>query len=69
MKDDRMEKTCRFCERAKTLSDGSVMLCEKLGVVGATFSCRRFRYDPLKRDPKRPRLEEALERLEFTDIG
>ncbi|MBQ4353522.1 MAG: hypothetical protein IJC71_01375 [Clostridia bacterium] len=46
------EKYCKYCEKAKTLSDPDRMLCEKHGVVSAGHSCRLFRYDPLKRAPK-----------------
>ena len=29
-------------------------MCPKRGVVSAAGSCRRFRYDPLKRVPPKP---------------
>jgi len=37
------------------------MLCEKKGVVDAGYHCRRFCYDPLKRDPGVPRSAPSLE--------
>ncbi len=57
--DERIEKYCKYCERAKTLSDPDIMLCEGHGVVSAGHVCRRFRYDPLKRAPRRPTLQSA----------
>ena len=66
--DDRIEKCCRYCERAKSLADESVMLCGRYGVVDTLFCCRRFRYDPLKRNPKRAKLEDKLDELEFIKI-
>ena len=68
--DDRIERYCKYCEHASSLSDPDSMLCRKIGVVGASHCCRRFRYDPLKRVPKRKdgALEEELEELEFVKI-
>jgi len=53
-RDERIEKYCKYCEKAKTLSDPDVMLCDGQGIVSAGHVCRKFRYDPLKRAPKRP---------------
>ena len=50
--EDKFEKYCKYCEKAKTLSDPDRMLCPNRGVVDAGYVCRLFRYDPLKRAPK-----------------
>lgn len=67
--DDRIEKYCKYCEHAGTLSDPDAMLCDKAGVVSASHCCRRFRYDPMKRKPRR-RADalEALEDLPFAEV-
>ena len=31
------------------------MICQKYGIVPAAHRCRKFRYDPLKRVPSRPK--------------
>jgi hypothetical protein len=59
------EKFCKYCERAKTLSDPDTMLCGRHGVVPAGHSCRRFRYDPLKRTPNRSVRELNFEYIEI----
>lgn len=64
MERNEIEKYCKYCEEAKTLSDPDTMLCSRLGVVSASYSCRRFRYDPLKRAPKRMNKEVSLEYVE-----
>ncbi len=56
-----LEHICRYCEYARSLLDDSHMLCEKKGVVDAAYRCRRFCYDPLKRDPGTPRTAPSLE--------
>lgn len=64
MKRNEIEKYCKYCEEAKTLSDPDTMLCSRLGVVPASHACRRFKYDPLKRAPKRAKKEVELEYVE-----
>ncbi|MBE6614464.1 MAG: hypothetical protein E7631_04075 [Ruminococcaceae bacterium] len=46
-----LERYCKYCEHASGLSDPDRMLCRKHGVVEAGGCCRRFVYDPLKREP------------------
>ncbi len=48
-----MEPRCAYCHHGTTLEDGQVM-CVKKGIMAAAGSCRRFRYDPLKRTPPKP---------------
>jgi hypothetical protein len=48
-----IEPCCGYCKRGAPLGDDRVM-CEKKGIVLASGACRRFRYDPLKRQPPRP---------------
>ncbi len=43
---------CGYCLRGKPTRDGSMVLCEKRGIVPPHFKCRKFRYDPLLREPK-----------------
>ncbi len=42
---------CAYCEHAKRLQTNDQMLCPKKGVVEGGYSCHRFHYDPLKRNP------------------
>ena len=54
--DERIEKYCAFCELGTPVpsQDGTnYVLCKKKGLVKETYVCRKFIYDPLKRDPKR----------------
>lgn len=51
--DKDIEPRCAYCKRGTLLEDGQV-LCVKKGVVAVSGSCRRFRYDPLKRVPPKP---------------
>ena len=51
--DKDMAPRCAYCQRGTPLEDDQVM-CVKKGIVSASGSCRRFRYDPLTRVPPRP---------------
>ena len=46
----KMDPRCSYCSRSARLDDETVM-CIKKGVVPAGYSCRSFKYDPLKRVP------------------
>lgn len=53
-------RCCALCEQARPLSDDDKMLCDKCGVVDASYVCRAFIYDPLKYVPAKPRLPHSL---------
>lgn len=50
---NHVEPACRHCRFGKDTSDGRMVLCEKAGVVSPFYSCRKYRYAPLKRVPSR----------------
>lgn len=51
--DRNIEPRCAYCKHGTTLDEEQV-LCVKKGVMSPVGSCRRFRYDPLKRIPPKP---------------
>ncbi len=48
-----ISKKCAFCEYASKTLDSERMICKKKGIVHAEYACRAFRYDLMKRVPKR----------------
>ena len=44
---------CRNCAFGHGSNDGRNILCPHGGVVGPDFSCKKYRYDPLRRVPRR----------------
>ena len=46
----KIERSCSYCLYGAKLED-DVILCSKKGIRGIGESCRRFRYDPIKRVP------------------
>ena len=47
----RIEPACGYCGIGRETEDGAKILCPKVGVMTPSDSCRKFRYDPLKRVP------------------
>ena len=46
-----IEPKCEYCEFGKRAKDGAKVLCERKGLVEASFHCPKFVYSPLKRIP------------------
>lgn len=49
-----IDEICAYCEYAQTLNNEEKVLCSVRGVVAAAHKCKKFRYDPLKRNPAPP---------------
>lgn len=50
----KIEKSCTYCRYGTMLDEDSV-LCVKRGFAIVGCKCRKFRYDPLKRVPSKPK--------------
>jgi hypothetical protein len=44
---------CAYCLHGRLSPDKRSILCVKRGVVALDYACRRYEYDPLKRQPRR----------------
>lgn len=49
----KAHRACRHCANGRQAEGGERVLCIHKGIVEPDFSCRKYRYDPLKRVPKR----------------
>lgn len=56
---------CRNCEKGKILPDGVNVFCAKKGIKELNGSCMAFRYDPLKRIPKKAPVIESVDPADF----
>jgi hypothetical protein len=52
---DNITPKCEYCGFGTPAPDGEHILCEKAGLPSPDFSCKKFKYDPLKRTPLKPR--------------
>ncbi len=50
----KIEQSCSYCLHGARLEEDLVLCCKK-GIKTPDSSCRRFRYDPCKRIPPKPR--------------
>ena len=50
----KITRSCFYCTHA-TVLDAETALCVKKGVVSTQKPCRKFRYDPCKRIPLKPK--------------
>ncbi len=45
---------CKLCSHGMISADGECVLCVKTGIRQLDSSCHSFKYDPLKRVPRKP---------------
>lgn len=48
-----IEPMCSYCQHGTKLNDMELS-CKYRGITRASSSCRRFKYEPLKRVPPKP---------------
>lgn len=60
----KMPQSCTYCTNA-TAMDEDQFLCIKKGVVVDTGKCRKFKYDPCKRIPAKPK---ALDFSKYDEV-
>ena len=63
----KIERSCLYCAHSTKYTDDQ-MLCTKCGIVSMYYQCRKFRYDPFKRIPAKPRALD-LTRYEGDDFS
>ena len=52
MFDKTIIKKCEHCLFGNDLGDGEI-ICIKRGIVNKNGLCRKYKYDPLKREPQK----------------
>lgn len=55
---------CGTCKFSRTTEDGAV-LCDKKGAVAFDDSCRKYQYDPLRRNPEKPMIHADFSPEDF----
>lgn len=61
----KIEPSCSYCRYGKYSIDNNKILCNKKGILEIYNSCNKFRYDPLKRSPKRQIILPKFEKSDF----
>ena len=52
-----IEPRCGYCKFAAP-AESDMVICRKKGIRPEADHCRKFRYDPLKRTPPKPKLAD-----------
>jgi len=65
--DNEIIEKCIFCEHSTPLWGDKNVICSKKGVVLGEFCCKKFSYDPLKREPLPPPALPKLEKIDDDD--
>lgn len=61
----QIEPSCSYCEHGTPTQDGGAILCTRCGVVTPSFSCKKFRYDPISRTVRPRVLRTSYEKEDF----
>lgn len=56
---------CSICMHGRPANDSTKILCKKKGVVDASFCCRSYKYDPLKRVPSHAPVLPEFDKSDF----
>lgn len=57
--DHTQESTCAFCQHANLLENQEQVICRKRkNLYPANHTCRKFRFDILKKDVRRPKFPD-----------
>ena len=55
--DNKIAPACEYCEHGYDSAEYNMTMCKKHGVVSPYFRCKHFKYNPLRRKPKRPEVQ------------
>ena len=65
MFDKNVIKKCEYCLFGTAIGDDGEIICKKRGVVYKDDLCRKYKYDPLKREPKKQTLSDNYSPEDF----
>ena len=61
-----IEPQCAYCEHAEITEGSDVAVCRKIGGIMQLYSkCKKYKYDPLKRQPKTISLSGGFSKEDF----
>lgn len=62
---NEIPKKCEYCINASPIGRDKEMVCLKRGIVNADDLCRKYKYDPLKREPKKQLISDNYSPEDF----
>lgn len=61
----KLPHSCEYCLHSTLLEYTKETVCKKRGVTGLKDSCSSYKYDPLKRTPKRAEISDNYSPEDF----
>ena len=61
----KLVKHCEYCMHGTVSSFSDEVLCKKKGITNINDSCRHYKYDPLKREPKKIKIADNYKSEDF----
>ena len=61
-----IEPKCAYCLHGTAAADGDTILCVKKGVLEKDAGCKKFQYDPLKREPRQAPAPQQFSAEDFS---
>ncbi len=58
-------ENCEYCQFGRLSPAGDKILCEKKGIIEIGKCCGKYKYDPLKRVPKKKLMVESADPEDF----
>ena len=62
---NKIEPACCYCRHGRRNGESEKVFCQKKGIVDSYGSCRKYRYDPLKRIPKKAKIDLDFSAKDF----
>lgn len=63
--DKKLPHSCEYCVYGEQSSYTNEILCKKQGITGFRDSCRKYKYDPLKREPMKAKIADNYSSEDF----
>ncbi|MBQ8029211.1 MAG: hypothetical protein IJ262_07370 [Clostridia bacterium] len=61
----KYDPKCEYCRFGRVPDDRKSVLCSYKGIMQLDDSCRKFKYDPLKRIPTKIKIDTDFSENEF----
>ena len=63
---ENISPKCIYCETGINTKDGKEVLCRRMGVMQPDSFCKKFKYDPLKRQPEILKMMSGFKEEDFS---
>lgn len=60
-----LQKSCAYCVYGTVLELTNETVCKKRGVMNGRDYCRKYKYDPLKRIPRKTKISDNYNPEDF----